>query len=128
MPSKMRTLRRVPRQVAAGFFVLATMVVASFVLTLFLARQTTTASAISDYRRAVTDVLNSARDAETSQRGYLITGDPAYLEPYRNAVHGVGGAVDGELKVPGVVAGDVGEAHFLAGAREVQVGQTPDAV
>ncbi len=94
MPSKMRTLRRVPRQVAAGFFVLATMVVASFVLTLFLARQTTTASAISDYRRAVTDVLNSARDAETSQRGYLITGDPAYLEPYRNAVHGVGGAVD----------------------------------
>ena len=94
MPSKKRTLRRVPRQVAAGFFVLTAMVVASFLLTLFLARQTTTASAISDYRRAVTDVLNAARDAETAQRGYLITGDPAYLAPYQKAVRGAGNAVD----------------------------------
>jgi PAS domain S-box-containing protein len=31
-------------------------------------------------------VLSIAKDAETGQRGYLITGDPRYLEPYRTAI------------------------------------------
>jgi PAS domain S-box-containing protein len=30
--------------------------------------------------------LSSLKDAETGQRGYLLTGEPAYLEPYRDAV------------------------------------------
>ncbi len=30
--------------------------------------------------------LSSLEDAETGQRGYLLTGEPAYLEPYRDAV------------------------------------------
>jgi adenylate cyclase len=28
-------------------------------------------------------VLSTLKDAETGQRGYLLTGDPAYLEPYQ---------------------------------------------
>jgi signal transduction histidine kinase len=32
-------------------------------------------------------ILGSAKDAETGCRGYLITGDPAYMEPYRAATH-----------------------------------------
>ena len=28
------------------------------------------------------DVLSNLRDAETGQRGYLLTGDERYLEPY----------------------------------------------
>src|ERR687887_1225906 len=35
---------------------------------------------------AVNETLALVSDAETSQRGYLLTGDPAYLEPYRAAV------------------------------------------
>ena len=31
-------------------------------------------------------VLSTIKDAETGQRGYLLTGEPAYLEPYREAV------------------------------------------
>lgn len=31
-------------------------------------------------------VLSSLQDAETGQRGFLLTGDPAYLEPYREGV------------------------------------------
>ena len=31
-------------------------------------------------------IMGSAKDAETGERGYLITGDPLYLEPYSNAV------------------------------------------
>ncbi|MCV0382611.1 MAG: response regulator [Erythrobacter sp.] len=32
------------------------------------------------------DLLAAALDAETGQRGYLLTGEPAYLEPYYNGV------------------------------------------
>lgn len=31
-------------------------------------------------------LLSMLRDAETSQRGYLLTSDPSYLEPYREAL------------------------------------------
>lgn len=34
-------------------------------------------------------VLGSLQDAETGERGYIITGDPDYLEPYRAGVAGV---------------------------------------
>lgn len=37
-------------------------------------------------RRAVNVLLQSMLDAETGQRGYLLTGSEAYLEPYDNAV------------------------------------------
>src|ERR1700722_3610401 len=37
-------------------------------------------------------------DAETGQRGYLLTGDEAYLEPYREAIKGLD-LVMGQLKV-----------------------------
>jgi len=31
-------------------------------------------------------ILSEVRDVETGERGYLLTGDEAYLEPYRNAL------------------------------------------
>jgi CHASE3 domain sensor protein len=31
---------------------------------------------------ALDDLLSTAKDAETGQRGYLLTEDPKYLEPY----------------------------------------------
>ena len=35
---------------------------------------------------ALEQALSSLRDAETGQRGYLLTGRPAYLQPYAAAV------------------------------------------
>src|ERR1700722_8428563 len=35
---------------------------------------------------ALNDVMSSFKDAETGQRGYLLTGDPDYLTPYEKAV------------------------------------------
>ncbi len=34
----------------------------------------------------VDDVLSSVKDTETGQRGYLLTGDESYLEPYTNGL------------------------------------------
>jgi signal transduction histidine kinase/ActR/RegA family two-component response regulator len=36
-------------------------------------------------RQAVTQLLGAVKDAETGQRGYLLTGDPQYLQPYFQA-------------------------------------------
>jgi CheY-like chemotaxis protein/signal transduction histidine kinase/CHASE3 domain sensor protein len=41
----------------------------------------------------IQNVLSSVKDAETGQRGYLLTGDEAYLEPFTSGR----AAVDGEL-------------------------------
>ena len=38
---------------------------------------------------AINDVLSAMQDIETGQRGYLITGDEAYLAPYRIALTAV---------------------------------------
>jgi len=41
----------------------------------------------------VAHVLSLAKDAETGQRGYVLTGDDAYLEPHRKAIAGIDGTL-----------------------------------
>jgi len=40
---------------------------------------------------SLSDLLSSLQDAETGQRGYLLTGDEAYLGPYTRAAKALGG-------------------------------------
>ena len=47
-------------------------------------------------------LLSSVKDAETGQRGFLLTGDERYLEPYTNAT----AALPGELKTLRSLTGD----------------------
>ena len=35
---------------------------------------------------ALGDIISLAKDAETGERGYIITGEPTYLDPYNSAV------------------------------------------
>ncbi len=42
----------------------------------------------------LTIILSLMKDAETGQRGYLITGDDSYLEPYRHALRDLGMHLD----------------------------------
>src|SRR5579863_5471140 len=37
-------------------------------------------------RLQLADLLSELKDAETGQRGYVITGDDNYLEPYKRAL------------------------------------------
>jgi CHASE3 domain sensor protein len=39
-------------------------------------------------------LLSLVKDAETGQRGYIITGDESFLEPYQGAVSNIDGAID----------------------------------
>src|SRR5262245_28154430 len=38
---------------------------------------------------ALDDVLSLMKDAETGQRGFIITGDDRYLDPYNTALAGI---------------------------------------
>jgi signal transduction histidine kinase len=49
-------------------------------------------------RNALSRLLMHVLDAETGSRGYLLTGDPRYLEPYNAAVAEIGQNLDGLRK------------------------------
>src|SRR6187402_1223499 len=52
---------------------------------------------IEGYNRTRSDVsrlLQHVLDAETGSRGYLLTGDPVYLEPYNAAVEEISQNLD----------------------------------
>ncbi len=78
-----------PKPLIAGFTLLIIMVFASLFLAVRLANNVAETGQISDYRKAITDVFNQARDAEIGQRGYLLTGNAAFLEPYERASHAI---------------------------------------
>ena len=46
-------------------------------------------------RTAINKLLQNMLDAETGQRGYLLTGEERYLEPYNTAVDNIGQNLDG---------------------------------
>jgi CHASE3 domain sensor protein len=50
-------------------------------------------------RNSVNKLLQHMLDAETGSRGYLLTGDPRYLEPYNGAVAEINGDLDSLRKV-----------------------------
>jgi signal transduction histidine kinase len=89
-PSMIETRRTFLRSGAAplllGFLILAGMIGA--VLS-FVASEQDNAEAIRhsmEAERQLVGMLAILADAETGQRGYLLTGDVAYLDPYRSAV------------------------------------------
>src|SRR6202051_3746186 len=45
-------------------------------------------------QQALTEFIALIADAESGQRGYLLTGDSSYLQPYTEAVTTVGAALD----------------------------------
>lgn len=44
-----------------------------------------------EYQELLSGLLSLAQDAESGQRGYLLTGEKSYLEPYRKAVEAIPG-------------------------------------
>jgi len=78
--------RRLPRPIILSFLLLGLMVLGSLYLATRLTANNDTMVEVSEYRRAITDVINAARDAETGQRGYLLTNDVKYLQPYSASV------------------------------------------
>ena len=52
------------------------------------------AQAHNDTRLLLASMLTNLAEAESGQRGFILTGDSAYLTPYTNAVNGIEGQYD----------------------------------
>jgi signal transduction histidine kinase/CheY-like chemotaxis protein/CHASE3 domain sensor protein len=59
-----------------------------------LSRNTKLVTHTHDVLIALENIHSLLKDAETGQRGYLLTGDEEYLEPYSSAVNQVGRRID----------------------------------
>jgi PAS domain S-box-containing protein len=82
------------RKVQGGFaFALACLAVVSVVSYLGVMRLTDNvgwAEHTHEVLESLELLLSTATDAESAERGYVITGDSSYLEPYQRAVQGAG--------------------------------------
>jgi signal transduction histidine kinase len=65
-----------------GATILGALVLATLVLTTTSERQFSTVVAIREVRSAAADLISVVQSAESSQRGFLVTHEPAYLETY----------------------------------------------
>ncbi|MCV9937426.1 CHASE3 domain-containing protein [Boseaceae bacterium BT-24-1] len=71
---------------ATGLGILVLIVSASLWLTAASERYFAQVTAARAVRSTTADLLSLVQDAETGQRGYLLTNDESYLEPYSAAV------------------------------------------
>jgi len=73
------------------------------------------------------DLMASIKDAETGQRGYLLTGDEAFLEPYRAGRIGIPGALK-DLRRLTLVAAAQGHLVALAPLLDARLAQLALAI
>src|SRR5687768_5006942 len=94
----MAWLRRVSGRMIAAFTVplIVFCVVGAFAYRNAGTLEETTGSVAHTYQvlSALDAITSTLKDAETGQRGYLITGEDRYLEPYTAAV----AAIDGRIQ------------------------------
>ncbi len=87
-----------PRMLAAGYAVAIAALIINSLVTFWNLNsiRSTWDSLVSgrDFVRGIDDVLSNLKDAETGQRGYLLTGDDRYLEPYTGSHAAVGKSLD----------------------------------
>jgi methyl-accepting chemotaxis protein len=81
------------RRLAAGFglaaLVLVLIAVISYRNTGNLIENDGWVAHTAEVRTALADLLSALKDAETGERGYVITGDDSFLEPYQTALTGI---------------------------------------
>jgi len=72
--------------VVAGLIVLVLVAAAIAGLALSIDRTAISSRQLLDWREAGYQIMSALQDAETGQRGYLLTNDQAYLDPYHAAL------------------------------------------
>ena len=85
------------KKIAAGFFAtFVLMAIIGIVAFLSINSLTQTSYWVAHTRQVIdglSDILTAMDDAETGQRGYIITGNPSFLEPYKSGTAAVGDKV-----------------------------------
>ncbi|MBZ9678379.1 CHASE3 domain-containing protein [Mesorhizobium sp. ES1-1] len=112
-------LRRATRwqslPLVAGFAVLALIVGARSLLVEGQRANRIAARNAIEYQQLLSGLLSLAQDAESSQRGYLLTGDKTYLEPYRKGLASLTGLL---ARIDEMTAGDDSRVLQVAGLKD----------
>ena len=97
VPARLEKPRWLPPSLSLLFLAKLLAVIAAAAMAYAILTQTNDASSASSHalevQRAVLNVNAALSDAETGQRGYLLTGEQAYLDPYNRARSQVAGAM-----------------------------------
>ncbi|MEI9965683.1 MAG: CHASE3 domain-containing protein [Caulobacteraceae bacterium] len=83
-----------PWLLAAGFLVLAALLAATLAVSAGQRRDNALVRHSLQVQNRLSTVLSRLQDAETGERGYALTGDPAFLQPYDDAVAKLDGDID----------------------------------
>jgi PAS domain S-box-containing protein len=108
-----------PRKLATGYTVAIAALVIDLLLTFWnlnsISRIWDALALSHDVVVGLDDVLSNLREAETGQRGYLLTGDERYLEPYTKSHALVAASID---RLRPLVANNVLRREHLSRAAE----------
>jgi signal transduction histidine kinase/ActR/RegA family two-component response regulator len=98
-----------------GFAILALVVGSRAILVESQSDNRLTARNEIEYQQLLSGLLSLAQDAESGQRGYLLTGEKPYLEPYQRAL----AALPGQLaRIDEMTGGDSGRAQQIIGIKD----------
>jgi methyl-accepting chemotaxis protein len=86
MPSQLTIGRKITGGFALSLLALIVVGSVSFHSVNVLIDASNSVSQANQVQRSLADLASHMKDAETGQRGFVITGDEAYLEPYTNAL------------------------------------------
>jgi signal transduction histidine kinase/CheY-like chemotaxis protein len=113
---QLREWRSVVVPLAIGFLLLMGVVAATAWFGVQRGTANTAVQRILDIELRLSGVLSLLQDAETGQRGYLLTGDEAYLQPYEAARRSIDGEMD-ELRA--LMADSPGQSGHLAALKKI---------
>ena len=102
------------RRIALGFFVALVLIVSGFVLSFYsytrYSADTERVKHTYEVISTLENTLSLVKDVETGSRGYLITNDSSYLEPYQTAIR--------------LLPGELRQLHTLMSDNPVQMQRT----
>jgi PAS domain S-box-containing protein len=117
--------------IAAVFLTMALLLVASLLLSYEIGQRVLRLDTIADRDRAVISDLQTAlstlKDAETGQRGYVLTGDEDYLQPYDQALQRIPGklqTLQADADSGDLPAGDVARLVALSEKKMAELANT----
>jgi signal transduction histidine kinase/ActR/RegA family two-component response regulator len=110
-----RAMRWQSLPLIVGFAILALIVGSRAMLVETQSANRAAARDAIEYQQLLAGLLSLAQDAETSQRGYLLTGDKSYLEPYQQAI----AALPGQLaRIDQMTAGNQEAVQQVDGIKD----------
>ncbi|MER8806235.1 CHASE3 domain-containing protein [Mesorhizobium australicum] len=111
----------------AGFAVLALIVGTRAVLVESQRANRAAARETIEYQEQLSGLLSLAQEAQSGQRGYLLTGEKSYLEPYRKAVEAIPGQlarVDSATAPDDQIAQQIGHIKDALSQQQADLAET----